>query len=73
MAGLFPKTKMPPPPKPVRMPTEEDPEIERAVERGRAGRYGRGGGLGTRLTTNTQGIGNIDRTVIGSSGARLGS
>jgi hypothetical protein len=38
MAGLFssPKVKMPPPPKPTRMPVETDPSIVEAGKRARA-------------------------------------
>lgn len=75
MSGLFssPKIKTPPPPKPVRMPVESDPEIEAAAQRARAARLAGGGAMGTRLTRQTQGASNLERTIIGSSGSKIGS
>ena len=62
MGSLF-KPKMPamavadapPAPKPVRMPTITDPEIEAAAQRDRAGRMRRGGRQSTILTDGVGG------------------
>jgi hypothetical protein len=66
MAGLFKSPKLPPPPKPVRMPTEMDPEVQAAAERARAGAFRRAGRLSTIMTDST-------RETTGSSGTKLGA
>lgn len=66
MASLFSGPKLPPPPKPVRMPTETDPEIQAASMRTRARALARSGRLSTILTDQT-------RDTVGSSGQALGN
>ena len=66
MGGLFKTPKAPEPPKPVRMPTPQDPEIEAAAKRTRAKALERRGRLSTILTDQT---GN----TVGSSGQKLGA
>lgn len=67
MANLFkPKTPKVEPPKPVRMPTEIDPEIQAAAQRTRSAAMRRRGRLSTILTDQT-------RAVTGSSGQKLGA
>ena len=58
--------KAPPPPKPVRMPTATDPEIEAAARRTRASALKRKGRNSTILTDSTQ-------STVGSSGQKLGA
>lgn len=53
-------------PKPVRMPTETDPDVLAAAQRTRAAALKRRGRLSTILTDQTQG-------VVGSSGTKLGA
>lgn len=64
--GGAPKVKTPEPPKPVRMPQQEDPEILAAAQRTRAAAMQRSGRLSTILTDQT-------KTTTGSSGQRLGA
>jgi hypothetical protein len=66
MSGLFKSPKLPPPPKPVRMPTEMDPEIQAAAQRARAGAMRRSGRMSTIMTDATQ-------ETTGSSGQKLGA
>lgn len=67
MSGLFGgKPKMPPPPKPVRMPAPMDPDVEAAGRRTREAALGRRGRLSTMLTDATG-------DVVGSSGTKLGA
>lgn len=55
MAGLFGgKAKTPPPPKPVRQPTPDDPAMRQAAMRARADTMDRSGRLSTILTDQTQ-------------------
>jgi hypothetical protein len=70
MAGMFGgKTKMPPPPKPVRQPVETDPAVRDAALRTRFAARNRQGRLATMLTDNAS-VGDL----IGSSGGeRLGA
>lgn len=66
MAGMFGKSKMPPPPKAQRMPTEMDPNVQAAAMRARADALNRSGRLSTILTDQTG-------DVVGSSGEKLGA
>jgi hypothetical protein len=69
MAGLFGgKTKMPPPPKPVRQPVETDPSVRAAAMRTRESALRRQGRLSTMLT-------DMASNVVGSSAPndRLGA
>lgn len=66
MGGLFKSPKAPKPPKAVRMPTPQDPEIEAAAQRTRAEALKRKGRLSTILTDQTS-------ATVGSSGQKLGS
>ena len=55
MAGLFGgKAKTPPPPKAVRHPTPDDPEMRAAAMRARADTLSRSGRLSTMLTDQNQ-------------------
>lgn len=64
MAGLFGgKAKTPPPPRPVRQPTPDDPAMQAAAMRARADTLNRTGRLSTILTDQTQ------QTVGASPGA----
>lgn len=65
MSGLFRGPKLPPPPKPVRMPTETDPDVLAAGRRAREGALRRTGRLSTIMTDQTQ-------ETTGSSGQKLG-
>lgn len=66
MAGLFGgKSKMPPPPRAQRMPTEADPSIQAAAMRQRESALRRSGRLSTVLTDQTQ-------DVVGAGGETLG-
>lgn len=63
MGGLFsPKIKQPSAPKPVRMPTEQDPEVLAAAQRTKQAAMQRAGRMSTILTDMT-----------GSSGQKLGA
>lgn len=64
--NLFSSPKMPEPPKPVRMPTATDPDIQAAAQRTRASALQRKGRLSTILTDQTQ-------STVGSSGQKLGA
>lgn len=65
--SLFaPKTPKIEPPKPVRMPTATDPDIEAASKRTRERALNRKGRLSTILTDQTS-------SVVGSSGQKLGA
>lgn len=66
MSSLFKTPKLPPPPKPVRMPTATDPDIEAASRRTRQNAMKRKGRLSTILTDQTQ-------STVGSSGQKLGA
>lgn len=68
MGSLFaPKApKMPEAPKPIRMPTETDPEILAAGQRTRESMLRRKGRLSTILTDQT-------KSISGSSGQKLGA
>jgi hypothetical protein len=66
MASLFAKPKLPPQPRPVRMPTAMDPEITAASQRAREGALRRTGRLSTIMTDQT-------RETTGSSGQTLGA
>lgn len=68
MSGLFSKPKtpeMPPPPKPVRMPTLNDPNAEKAAQRFRQDAFRRKGRQSTIMT-------DMLRDAAGSSGQTLG-
>jgi hypothetical protein len=65
MASLFSSPKLPPPPKPVRMPNETDPEVHAAGMRARENALRRSGRLSTIMTDQT-------RETTGSSGQKLG-
>jgi hypothetical protein len=65
MASLFSSPKLPPPPKPVRMPNETDPEVQAAGMRARENALRRSGRLSTIMTDQT-------RETTGSSGQKLG-
>lgn len=68
MGALFggPKIKQPEAPKPVRMPTQDDPDVLAAAQRTRAAALSRTGRLSTILTDQT-------KATTGSSGAKLGA
>lgn len=66
MSSLFKTPKLPPPPKPIRMPTATDPDIEAASRRTRQNAMKRKGRLSTILTDQTQ-------STVGSSGQKLGA
>lgn len=67
MKNLFGSSpKLPPPPKPVRMPYEQDPEVLAAAQRTREKSMQRRGRLSTILTDQT-------KAVTGSSGQKLGA
>jgi len=70
MSGIFGKQPdMPAPPKPVRMPTETDPEVLQAGFRARETALRRTGRLSTLLTDNTRDVSGTpppySRTTIG--------
>lgn len=75
MAALFSKPKTPPLPdipKPIRMPTETDPDILAAAKRTRQAAMWRRGRMSTILTdqgTNSSSLGS----AVGSSGKYLGA
>lgn len=69
MASLFKAPKLPPPPKPVRMPVETDPELVAASQRARASALRRSGRLSTIMTDQTRETTN----TTGSSGKYLGA
>lgn len=54
MSGLFGKPKTPPPPKPVRMPVEQDPDVLAAQRRVQESALRRQGRLSTILTDSNQ-------------------
>ena len=58
--------KASPPPKPVRMPTPTDPDVEAAARRSRQDALKRKGRLSTILTDQTS-------NTVGSSGQKLGA
>jgi hypothetical protein len=58
--------KQPEAPKPIRMPTQEDPEMLAAAQRTRQAALARKGRLSTILTDQTQ-------ATTGSSGVKLGA
>lgn len=71
MSGMFSKPKIPKipnlaTPKPVRLPTEQDPSVLAAAERTREGALRRRGRLSTILSDRTQ-------SLAGSSGSKLGA
>lgn len=66
MSSLFGKPKLPPPPKPVRMPTATDPEMMAAAQRARERALNRAGRQSTIMTDMTQ-------ETTGSSGQKLGA
>jgi hypothetical protein len=67
MGSLFsPKIAKPEAPKPVRMPTETDPNILAAAQRTREGAMRRMGRQSTIMTDMT-------KATTGSSGAKLGA
>lgn len=67
LKGLFGGSpKAPPPPKPVRMPTPTDPDVEAASRRSREKALKRKGRLSTILTDQTS-------DTVGSSGQKLGA
>lgn len=68
MTAMFgaPKIQKPEAPKPIRMPTQEDPEMLAAAQRTRQAMLARQGRLSTILTDQT-------KTTTGSSGAKLGA
>lgn len=70
MGGLFksPTIATPelPTPKPVRMPTPQDPEVLAAARRARESAIRRSGRLSTILTDRGQ-------SLVGSSGSKLGA
>lgn len=67
MSGLFPKApKALPPPKPVRMPVETDPEVLAAAQRTRSNALQRQGRLSTMLTDATS-------SVSGGGSQKLGA
>lgn len=67
MGAMFGKTpKAPAPPKPIRMPQQEDPEMLAAAQRTRQAMLERKGRLSTILTDQTQ-------ATTGSSGVKLGA
>lgn len=66
MTSLFKGPKAPEPPKPTRMPTQTDPEVEAASKRTRASALNRKGRLSTILTDQTS-------STVGSSGQKLGA
>jgi hypothetical protein len=66
MKNLFGTPKMPEPPKPTRMPTATDPDVEAASRRTRESALKRKGRLSTILTDQTS-------SVVGSSGQKLGA
>lgn len=66
MSSLFSSPKLPASPKPVRMPTETDPEVRAAGIRARENALRRSGRLSTIMTDQT-------RETTGSSGQKLGA
>lgn len=67
MSAMFGKTpKAPEAPKPVRMPTQEDPDMLAAAQRTRQAALSRKGRLSTILTDQT-------KATTGSSGVKLGA
>lgn len=68
MSSLFktPKIEKPEKPRPVRMPTEMDPDVLAASQRTRQAAAQRRGRLSTILTDQT-------RATTGSSGTKLGA
>ena len=72
MTGLFKKPKMPPPPKPVRMPVPEDQKIKEAGRLTRAQLAARKGKRSTILTSSLGGSVGPGSSV-GSSGKTLGA
>lgn len=76
MGGLFKQPKLPPPPKPVRMPNETDPEVQAAAARARENALKRTGRLSTIMTTNLGAAvqqSNPEKASTGSSGVKLGA
>ena len=69
MSGLFGggKVKTPPPPKPVRMPVETDPDVLAAGRRAREDALRRDGRLSTILTDqNRETVGSSSRQKLGA-------
>lgn len=65
MGGMFSKPKIPPmpePPKPIRMPVQQDPEIVAAGKRAKESALRRSGRQATILTRNLQGTSGASRS-----------
>lgn len=70
MSGLFKTPRLPDPPKPIRMPIQEDPEITAAAQRGTTAALRRQGRLSTILTDQLR---DTAGSMVGSSGKKLGA
>jgi len=76
MAGLFGGgQKAPPPPKPVRLPAEQDPDVLAAGKRTRASALARKGRMSTIMTSRGKEAtgGGGGGGAPGSSGQKLGA